>query len=69
MDYFSQCLVGKSTLALATCKRLIYEGGALSVRNGIEFEKLQFCGILLTDDGREGTQAFLEKRQLQFKGK
>ncbi|BBO75951.1 3-hydroxybutyryl-CoA dehydratase [Desulfosarcina widdelii] len=69
VERFAQGLIVQSTSALATCKRLIYEGGALPIRKGIEYEKQQFCEILLTEDAREGTQAFLDKRQPQFKGK
>ena len=69
VNAFSQSLMGHSTLALAACKRLIYKGGSLPIREGIEYEKQQFCEILITEDAREGTQAFLEKRKPQFKGK
>ena len=66
---FSKALMRKSPLSLAVCKRLIYHGGRLPVREGIEYEKEQFCEILLSEDAKEGTLAFLEKREPQFKGK
>ncbi len=62
-------LTDKGAVALKICKRLIYEGGDLSQRGGIEFERDRFCEILLTDDAKEGTAAFLEKRKPNFKGK
>ena len=65
----SKALMRNGPLSLAVCKRLIYHGGAMSVRKGIEYEKEQFCEILLSEDAIEGTLSFLEKRKPEFKGK
>ncbi|MBE0599527.1 MAG: enoyl-CoA hydratase [Desulfuromonadales bacterium] len=66
VNTFAGKLASKGAVALDICKKLIYQGGDLSLRQGIEYEQERFCEILLTDDAREGTQAFLEKRKPNF---
>jgi len=69
VEIFASRLTDKGAAALKVCKRLIYEGGSLPIREGISFERDRFCEILLTEDAAEGTKAFLEKRKPVFKGK
>ncbi len=69
VEAFAARLADKATPALRTCKRLIYEGGNLPIRQGIAYERDRFCEILLTADAAEGTKAFLEKRKPAFTGR
>ncbi len=66
---FAGRLKDKGGMALSACKKMIYDGGNLSLYKGIEYERDRFCEILLTTDAAEGTQAFLEKRKPEFTGK
>jgi enoyl-CoA hydratase len=69
VEAFAARLTDKSALALASCKKLIYQGGNLPPYKGIEYERGRFCQILLTEDAAEGTKAFLEKRKPIYKNK
>jgi enoyl-CoA hydratase len=66
VDAFIGRLTSKSKEAIRTCKNLIYRGGDLPLRQGIEYERDQFCEVLLTEGAKEGTLAFLEKRKPIF---
>jgi len=63
---FAKKLIRQGAVALDICKKLIYQGGEMTLRKGIEYEQSQFCQILLTNDAQEGTLAFLEKRKPEF---
>lgn len=66
VNAFADKLISKGAVALEVCKKLIYHGEELTPRQGIDYEQEHFCEILLTEDAREGTQAFLEKRKPNF---
>ncbi len=44
-------------------------GGECGVEEGLEYESAQFGLVFSTEDMREGTQAFLDKRKPQFSGR
>jgi enoyl-CoA hydratase len=44
-------------------------GGECGLEEGLEYESAQFALIFATEDMREGTRAFLEKRKPEFRGK
>jgi enoyl-CoA hydratase len=62
-------IASKAPLAIAACKRAINNGAHLSLDDGLELEALEFGTLVDTEDIREGTGAFLEKRKPVFKGR
>jgi enoyl-CoA hydratase len=62
-------IASKAPLAIAACKRTINNGAHLSIDDALELEALEFGTLVDTEDIREGTGAFLEKRKPVWKGK
>jgi enoyl-CoA hydratase len=58
----------KAPLAIAATKRAINNGAHLSIDDGLELEALEFGALIDTEDFKEGTSAFLEKRKPAWKG-
>lgn len=58
-----------SPLALRGMLDCINVGGECGIEEGLEYESAQFGLIFSTEDMREGTSAFLEKRSAVFKGR
>jgi enoyl-CoA hydratase len=58
-----------SPFAVAVAKKVMNEGIDLTITEGLQLEKRQFSAIFTSEDMREGTQAFTQKRQAIFKGK
>ncbi len=58
----------KAPLAIALSKRAVYEGLELSPREGNELEMELFGKAVGTEDRREGTSAFLQKRKPNWTG-
>ncbi len=56
-------------LALRGILDCIDTGGEVGIGEGLEYESAQFGLVFSTDDMREGTGAFLEKRKPAFKGR
>ena len=56
----------KAPLAIEACKRAISGGAHLSTPDGLELEALEFGALVNTNDFKEGTGAFLEKRKPQW---
>ena len=44
-------------------------GGECGLEEGLEYESAQFGLVFGTEDMREGTRAFLEKRKPEFRGR
>ncbi len=62
-------IAGKAPLAVAACKRALNNGAHLSIDDGLELEALEFGGLVDTEDIKEGTSAFLEKRKPVWKAR
>ena len=58
----------KAPLAVAACKRAINGGAHLPIADALELEALEFGALVNTNDFKEGTSAFLEKRKPEWKG-
>ncbi|WP_243049420.1 enoyl-CoA hydratase-related protein [Dyella sp. RRB7] len=56
-------------LAAAGILDAVLQGGEASIDQGLEFETQAFALAFSTEDMREGTSAFLEKRKATFKGR
>lgn len=61
-------LANAAPLALRGMLDCINIGGECTLAEGLEYESAQFGLVFSTDDMREGTQAFLERRKPVFRG-
>ncbi|CAM5476792.1 enoyl-CoA hydratase-related protein [Rhodanobacter lindaniclasticus] len=61
-------LAAAAPLAAAGILDAVLQGGETSLDQGLEFETQGFALMFSTDDMREGTSAFLQKRKAAFKG-
>lgn len=62
-------LAAKPAVALRYCIDAINQGLEMSFAAGCQHEAALFGLVTATEDMREGTKAFLEKRKAEFKGK
>lgn len=62
-------LAAAAPLAAAGILDAILEGGETAIDQGLEFETQGFALAFSTEDMREGTSAFLEKRKAVFNGR
>ena len=62
-------IASKAPLAIAACKRAINIGADLPIDDALEVEALEFGLLVDTEDIKEGTRAFLEKRKAVWKGR
>jgi len=62
-------LANAAPLALRGMLDCVNVGGECGIEEGLEYESAQFGLVFSTEDMREGTRAFLEKRQPDFKGR
>jgi enoyl-CoA hydratase len=56
-------------LAIRACLKAVTRGIELPLAEGLALESQLFADLFATDDVREGTSAFLEKRKPVFKGR
>lgn len=64
----AQKISSRAPLALQAAKRSINLGLQMDVKSGLEVEILEFGNVCATEDMKEGTSAFLEKRSANFLG-
>ena len=62
-------LANAAPLALRAMIDCVNIGGECGIEEGLEYESAQFGLVFSTDDMREGTSAFLEKRKPAFAGR
>jgi enoyl-CoA hydratase len=62
-------IAGLAPLAIRACLEAVIRGAELPIAEGLTLETKLFASLFATDDVREGTSAFLEKRSPVFKGK
>ena len=62
-------IASKGPVAVGHTKRSLYEGTDLPIEQGLDLEARLFGALFDTEDMREGTQAFVEKRPAEFKGR
>ncbi len=62
-------LATAAPLALRALLDCVNIGGECGIEEGLEYESAQFGLVFSTEDMREGTAAFLEKRMPVFKGR
>lgn len=62
-------IASKGPLAVSATKRAIDEGSGLTTESALAVESLHFGTLIDTEDFKEGTKAFLEKRPAQFSGR
>jgi len=62
-------LAAAAPLALRGILDCVNVGGEAGINEGLEFETAQFGLVFSTDDMREGTGAFLDKRRPEFSGR
>ncbi len=54
--------------SFCTVKAAVNKGLEMDLEHALEYEAECFEAAVKTEDAREGLQAFLEKRKLEFKG-
>lgn len=62
-------IVGMAPLAIQYCMEAVNRGMNMTLREGLFLEATLFGMCCATDDRREGTTAFLEKRPANFQGR
>jgi enoyl-CoA hydratase len=65
----ARTIASKAPLAIAACKRAINEGADLPLADALSLEAELFGTLVTTEDFKEGTRAFLEKRAPNWTGK
>ncbi len=61
-------ICARAPLAVAAAKRSISESYDHDVDSGMAIEATQFAALFQSQDVKEGTQAFIEKRKARFQG-
>lgn len=64
----AETIAARSPVAVARAKQVIDQAYTLETDSGLEVEAKAFAALFETDDAKEGTKAFLEKRKPNFKG-
>jgi enoyl-CoA hydratase/carnithine racemase len=68
-EAIAQKIIANAPLAVQYAMEAVNKGMEMTLAEGLFLEATLFAVSCATDDKKEGTTAFLEKRQAQFKGK
>jgi enoyl-CoA hydratase/carnithine racemase len=68
-EAIAQKIIGNGPLAVQYTMEAVNKGMEMSLPEGLYLEAVLFSVACATEDKNEGTKAFLEKRQAQFKGR
>lgn len=68
-EAIAQKIIANAPLAVQYAIEAVNKGMEMSLAEGLYLEATLFSVCCATEDKKEGTAAFLEKRQAQFKGK
>src|SRR5204862_787903 len=63
-----KAMLANGPAALAQCIEVVNRGGGVPLEQGLSLEAKAFGHLAATEDMREGTSAFVEKRPPNFKG-
>jgi enoyl-CoA hydratase len=69
VDALADQLAAAAPLAAAGILDAVLQGGETGLDQGLEFETQAFALVFSSDDMREGTRAFLDKRKPEFRGR
>jgi len=64
----AKTIAARAPIAVQRAKKVMLEGLDLNHSGAAKLEQSSFGHLFSTDDMREGTQAFLQKREPDFKG-
>jgi len=67
-ETLARFIVQHAPLAVRACLEAVTRGAHMPLEDGLQLEAELFSRLFATQDVREGTRAFLEKRQPVFKG-
>src|ERR1700683_2623746 len=68
-EAIAQKIIANSPLAIQYSMEAVNKGLEMTLAEGLYLEAVLFAVACSSEDKKEGTMAFLEKRQAQFKGK
>src|SRR5271156_3402898 len=68
-EAIAQKIIANAPLAVQYAMEAVNKGMEMTLAEGLYLESVLFAVACASEDKREGTTAFLEKRQAQFKGK
>ena len=68
-EEIAQKIIGMAPLAIQYCMEAVNQGLNMTLQEGLFLEATLFSVCSATEDKKEGTTAFLEKRKANFQGK